>query len=126
MFRIRKRNNQSETQAELKKRIHQALSAGANAHLLFKEPDALINGINIMTEGPGSGLSIREIAKREERPETGRKASDGTHSVMSFSDFLLQCLYCHLRKKGKECRDITLFFNKADLVSTFEKYLLKT
>lgn len=125
LFRIRKRNNQSETQAELKMRIQQALSAGTNAHLLFKEPNALINGINAVEESLGSGLSIREITKREERPETGRKTSDGTRSVMSFSDFLLQCLYCHLCKKGKECGEITLFFNKADLVSTFEKYLLK-
>lgn len=109
LFRIRKRNNQSEAQAELKMRIQQALSAGTNAHLLFKEPNALINGINAVEESLGSGLSIRAIAKREERPETGRKASDGTRSVMSFSDFLLQCLYCHLRKRGRSAERLLSF-----------------
>lgn len=109
LFRIRKRNNQSEAQAELKMRIQQALSAGTNAHLLFKEPNALINGINAVEESLGSGLSIRAIAKREERPETGRKASDGTRSVMSFPIFCSSASTAICAKRGRSAERLLSF-----------------
>ena len=44
--------------------------------------------------------------------------------MVNFSDFLLLCLYTFLKTRGVEVSDITSFFNKANLVSTFEHYLI--
>ena len=119
LFKTKTYNN--ETQQALKQRIVSAIKVGNNAHAIFE--NALINGIRSSEENTGSGNTINSVTKSDQKPENSRKTSEGTHSVLSFSDFLLQCLYYYLESKDIPCGEITSFFNKANIVSTFDLLL---
>lgn len=115
------RTHVGETQEDLKNRIKSALQMGYDAVAIFN--NNLINGIKTSEEENYSGLSIEQILPKNIAPTNNRKTGDGTRSVMNFSDFLLQCLYRYLREKKIDCGDVTVFFNKSNLVKTFDSLL---
>lgn len=118
LFKVRTHIN--ETQEDLKARIISALKMRYDSVSIFKN---LINGIKASEEENYSGLSIEQVPKSNMAPNSSRKTSEGTRSVMNFSDFLLQCLYCYLQDKNIDCGEVTVFFNKANIVRTFDLLL---
>ena len=120
LFKVRSWENENESGMKL--RIVRALKMRNNPQILFR--DKLLNGLKDSEEAIGSGRSIKDVAESSKAPSINQRAGDGTHSVMTFSDFLLQCLYSFLKSKDLEIGDITVFFNKANLVNTFEKRLI--
>ena len=120
MFRVRK---WKENEAQLKERIRRALIFKNNPQVLFKEE--LLNGLKDSVEANASGSTIKDVKESSTPPTKSQRTGDGSHSVMSFSDLLLQCLYSFLIKKEQATGDITVFFNKANLVDTFEKKLIQ-
>lgn len=119
LFKVRTHSN--ETQEDLKARIISALQMRYDSVSIFK--NNLINGIKASEEENYSGLSIEQVPKSDMAPNSSRKTSEGTRSVMNFSDFLLQCLYCCLQDKNIDCGEVTVFFNKANIVRTFDLLL---
>lgn len=120
-FRVRRAKGEDES--GMKERIRKAISSDRkNPQALFDEN--LLNGFKETEEENASGSTIKDVKESEKAPAKNQSTGSGSHAVMSFSDFLLQCLYRFLHDKGKETGDITVFFNKANLVSTFEKRLL--
>lgn len=119
LFKVRTHIN--ETQENLKDRIISALQMRYDSVSIFK--NNLINGIKASEEENYSGLSIEQVSKSNIAPNNSRKTSEGTRSVMNFSDFLLQCLYCFLQDKNIDCGEVTVFFNKANIVRTFDLLL---
>lgn len=120
MFRVRRWDGENES--GLKDRICKAIIHRNEPQLLFQSK--FLNGLKESEEERASGASIKDVKESSNAPSKNQRAGDGSHSVMSFSDFLLQCLYTFLITKGKETGDITVFFNKANLVKTFEQRLL--
>lgn len=118
-FRVRRWDGENES--GMKERIKKAILYRYSPQTLFN--NKLLNGLKETEEGDASGY-IKDIKESSKAPAKNQRAGDGSHSVMSFSDFLLQCLYRFLCEKGKETGDITVFFNKANLVETFEKRLI--
>ena len=118
-FKVRRRDDENES--GMKERIKKAILYRFSPQELFN--DNLLNGLK-ETEEEASGCTIKNVKESSKAPAKNQRAGDGSHSVMSFSDFLLQCLYRFLCKKGKDTGDITVFFNKANLVDTFEKRLI--
>ena len=122
-FRVRRWEDENES--EMKDRIRKAILSRYSPHTLFDNKHTLLDGLKGTEEGDDvSGCTIKNVKESSKAPTKNQRAGDGSHSVMSFSDFLLQCLYRFLCKKGKETGDITVFFNKANLVDTFEKRLI--
>ncbi len=119
-FRVRRGKDENETR--LKERICKAISVRYSPHLLFQEN--LLNGLNGTEEQDGSGDSIKNIKESSLPPSKIQKNRDGSRSIMNFSDFLLQTLYVFLSSRENRIENITAFFNKANLVDTFKKYLL--
>lgn len=119
LFKVRTHIN--ESQEDLKGRIISALQMRYDSVSIFK--NNLINGIKASEEENYSGLSIEQVSKTNIAPNSSRKTSEGTRSVMNFSDFLLQCLYCFLQDKNIDCGEVTVFFNKANIVRTFDLLL---
>lgn len=115
------RTHINETQEALKCRIISALQMRYDSVSIFN--NNLINGIKESEEENYSGLSIEQISPKNIAPNISRKNGEGTRSVMNFSDFLLQCLYCYLQDKNIDCGEVTVFFNKANIVSTFDLLL---
>lgn len=115
------RTHIGETQDALKDRIKSALQMGYDSASIFN--NNLINGIKASEEENYSGLSIEQISKNNKAPNSGRNTGEGTRSVMNFSDFLLQCLYCYLQDRKIDCGEVTVFFNKANIVKTFDLLL---
>mgnify|MGYP002626239630 CR=1 FL=1 len=120
LFKVRSWEHEDEN--GMKQRIVKALMMRNNPQILFR--DKLLNGLKDSEEAIGSGRSIKDVTESSKAPSKNQRAGDGTHSVMTFSDFLLQCLYYFLKSKDLEIGDITVFFNKANLVNTFEKRLI--
>lgn len=120
LFRVRRWDKENEE--GMKDRICKALFNRNNPHLLFE--GKLLNGLKESEEERASGTSIKDVKESAKAPAKNQRAGDGSHSVMSFSDFLLQCLYSFLVSKGRDTGDITVFFNKANLVKTFEQKLI--
>ncbi len=120
MFRVRRWDGENES--GLKDRICKAIIYRNEPQLLFQSK--FLNGLKESEEERASGASIKDVKESSNAPSKNQRSGDGSHSVMSFSDFLLQCLYTFLITKGKETGDITVFFNKANLVKTFEQRLL--
>lgn len=120
MFRVRR--YEGEKEYELKDRICKAIIHRNEPQYLFLRK--LLDELKENEEGRSSGSSIKDVKESSNSPSKNQRTGDGSHSVMSFSDFLLQCLYTFLTSKGKETGDITVFFNKAYLVKTFEQRLL--
>lgn len=122
-FRVRRQpGDNGENESKLKERICRAITNRYSPHVLFE--NNLLNGLRETEEENASGNSIKDVKESAKAPAKSQRAGDGSHSVMSFSDFLLQCLYRFLTARGKETGDITVFFNKANLVDTFEKRLI--
>lgn len=119
LFKVR--THMGETQEILKSRIKSALQMRYDSVSIFN--NNLINGIKASEEERHSGLSIEEVSKSSIAPNNSRKTGEGTRSVMNFSDFLLQCLYCYLKDKRIGCGEVTVFFNKANIVTTFDLLL---
>lgn len=119
-FRVRRWDGENES--GLKERIRKAILNRYSPLTLFN--NKLLNGLKETEEGNASGSTIKDVKESSKAPAKNQRAGDGSHSVMSFSDFLLQCLFRFLCDKGKETGDITVFFNKANLVYTFEKRLI--
>ena len=120
LFRVRRWDKENEE--GMKERICKALLNRNKPHLLFEEK--LLNGLKESEEDRASGTTIKDVRESSKAPAKNQRAGDGSHSVMSFSDFLLQCLYSFLVSKGRDTGDITVFFNKANLVKTFEQKLI--
>lgn len=121
-FRVRRWDGENES--GMKERIKTAILYRYSPQTLFNNNNKLLNGLKETEEGDASGYTIKDVKESSKAPAKNQRAGDGSHSVMSFSDFLLQCLYRFLCEKGKETGDITVFFNKANLVETFEKRLI--
>ena len=119
-FRIRRWNNEDEN--GMKERIRKAIVDRNSPRALFN--NNLLNGLKETEEEQASGSSIKDVKESSKAPVKNQRTGDGSHSVMSFSDFLLQCLYRFLTVRGKEIGEKTVFFNKANLVDTFEKHLI--
>ena len=119
-FRVRRWDGENES--GMKERIRKAILNRYSPLTLFN--NKLLNGLKETEEGDASGSTIKDVKESSKAPAKNQRAGDGSHSVMSFSDFLLQCLFRFLCDKGKETGDITVFFNKANLVDTFEKRLI--
>ena len=119
-FRVRRWEGENES--GMKERIRKAILNRYSPLTLFN--NKLLNGLKETEEGNASGSTIKDVKESSKAPAKNQRAGDGSHSVMSFSDFLLQCLFRFLCDKGKETGDITVFFNKANLVDTFEKRLI--
>ncbi len=119
-FKVRRWDG--ETESGMKERIIKAIAHRYSALNLFN--NNLLNGLKDKEEDKASGNSIKDVKESSTAPAKNQRAGDGSHSVMSFSDFLLQCLYMFLSARDKEIGDITVFFNKANLVETFEKRLI--
>ena len=119
-FRVRRWDGEHES--GMKERIRKAILNRYSPLTLFN--NKLLNGLKETEEGDASGSTIKDVKESSKAPAKNQRAGDGSHSVMSFSDFLLQCLFRFLCDKGKETGDITVFFNKANLVNTFEKRLI--
>lgn len=113
-----------ENEKSFKERIRSAIALRNNPQILFKND--LINNLSESNEEIASGVSIEKVKESPKVPSKNQSSEneDGSRSVMSFSDFLLQCLFSLLSSKRKETGDITVFFNKANLVKTFEQYLI--
>lgn len=120
LFMVRRWDKENEE--GMKDRIHTALSNRNNPHLLFEKK--LLNGIKESLEASVSGTPIKDVKESSKAPAKTQRTGDGSHSVMSFSDFLLQCLYSFLVSKKRDTGDIIVFFNKANLVKTFEQKLI--
>lgn len=122
-FRVRRQSGDiGENESKLKERICRAIANRYSVHALFD--NNLLNGLRETEEKNASGNSIKDVRESVNAPVKSKRVGDGSHSVMSFSDFLLQCLYRFLTSKGKETGDVTAFFNKANLVGTFEKHMI--
>lgn len=121
MFGIRRWKNEDEE--GLKARIKKTLLCKDTPQFLFN--DNLLNGLKDSEEERSSGSTIQDVKERSTPPSKSQRTGDGSHSVMNFSDLLLQCLFTFLTKRGKDTGDITVFFNKANLVDTFEKRLIR-
>ncbi len=119
-FKVRSWNNENES--GMKERIKKVIASRNAPHILFD--NNLLNGFKETEEEQASGCSILDVKESSNAPAKNQRTGDGSHSVMSFSDFLLQCLYRFLTFRGKDTGDITAFFNKANLVGTFEKCLI--
>lgn len=119
-FRVRRWDGENES--GMKERIRKAILNRYSPLTLFN--NKLLNGLKETEEGNASGSTIKDVKESSKAPTKNKRAGDGSHSVMSFSDFLLQSLFRFLCDKGKETGDITVFFNKANLVDTFEKRLI--
>lgn len=120
LFMVRRWDKENEE--GMKDRICKALSNRNNPHLLFEEK--LLNGLKESEEKSAIGTPIKDIKESSKAPAKNQRTGDGSHSVMSFSDFLLQCLYSFLVSKKRDTGDIIVFFNKANLVKTFEQKLI--
>ncbi len=120
LFRVRRWNGENES--GMKDRICKAIIHRNQPLILFN--NKLLNGLKESEEERASGCSIKDVKESSKAPLKNQRIGDGSHSVMSYSDYLLQCLYTFLNIKGKETGDITVFFNKANLVKTFEQRLI--
>ena len=120
MFRVRRWDGENES--GLKDRIRKAIIHRNEPQLLFQSK--LLNALKESEEERASGSTIKDVKESSNAPLKNQRAGDGSHSVMNFSDFLLQCLYTFSTTKGKDIGDVTVFFNKANLVKTFEQRLL--
>lgn len=118
-FRVRR--SEGENESGIKERIRKAIKNRYSFRTLFN--NNILDDLK-ETEEAASGRSIMDVKESPKAPVKNQRVGDGSHSVMSFSDFLLQCLYKFLSDRGKEIGDITVFFNKANIVDTFEKHLV--
>lgn len=124
-FQIRKRNNESESVSELKYRIMDVLKVRDSIQDLFNNTSSKIDGIKgLHVDSSETSTPIKLIEASSKIPSKDHRTISGSHSVVNFSDFLLLCLYTFLKTRGVEVSDITSFFNKANLVRTFEHYLI--
>lgn len=97
-FRVRRWDGENES--GMKERIKTAILYRYSPQTLFN--NKLLNGLKETEEGDASGYTIKDVKESSKAPAKNQRAGDGSHSVMSFSDFLLQCLYRFL------CENITV------------------
>lgn len=118
-FRVRR--SEGENESGIKERIRKAIINRYSFRTLFN--NIILDDFK-ETEETAGGRSIKDVKESPKAPAKNQRVGDGSHSVMSFSDFLLLCLYKFLCDRGKEVGDITVFFNKANIVDTFERHLV--
>ena len=111
-----------ESEEQMKGRIHEAI-ASRNIHDLFDSNKKLLNGLAGTEKNEGEFKSIKAIKESPNTPDKSLRTGNGSHSVMSFPDFLLQCLYRFLKQRGKDVGEISIFFNKAHIIKTFNERL---
>ena len=124
-FQVRKGKNESESVTELKDRIKDVLKNRNSIEYLFIKESPKIDGLNgLSVDSSETSTPIKSIEPSSKVPSKDHRTTSGSHSVVNFSDFLLLCLYTFLKKRGTDVSEITSFFNKANLVSTFDHYLI--
>ncbi len=125
-----RRRNKEERQGDLDKRFENAYKAIKNSDV-----DGLFNcqAINVLSKDDiqqSTGKAIGDIAASDEKPKQQRLSRyNGFHSIISFSEFLLQILWIVLapetRMKITSKRNgggVESFFDVNKLQDTFAKY----
>lgn len=123
--RLIRRRNKGERQSDLIERFRSAYFAAANGNidLLFDKAKAPINKLseNKNTEGK-TYPKIGKIDANQDKPAQQRLSkNNGFHSILSFSEFLLQVLWIEI---GDDRKGISTdeFFDVNNLQEIFKKY----
>lgn len=118
---LRKREN--ETESDFNNRKNSVINARTENIL---ENPYLINNLKRENSGDSNHESIKDIGKREKKPQdSSNHQSNGSRSILRFPQLLLQTLYLFFKQKKQEDFTPRLddFFNQNKLLETFQKYL---
>ncbi len=117
LLRIRRHKN--ETEAEFSNRRMAILTHDID----FTISNELINGMSLSDSEGREIKSIRDIDAIETAPKREGATIRNSKSPLSFPMILLLTLYWKLTEEKTEGITLNEFFNPANLIETFEKYL---
>ena len=122
LFKVRswRKGKEKENEEGLKVRIQNVIGKLDAPKEIFDND--LLNGVDDQEEHTGD-WPIGKILESTDPPKKNVRRGDGSRAVMSFSDFLLQVLYYFIEDKST-VSNIKAFFNKANIVKTFEEHLV--